>query len=465
MNSLPDFVAADVRSHKLPPQNLEAEMSVLGGVLLENEALNRALEVLSPDDFYRESHRKIFKALIALSEKNEPADLVTLTAALKATAELDDAGGSAYLATLVDYVPTAANIVYYCRLVKEKAVARRLIQVSTDIATRGYDGGDMEEILDQAEKSIFEIAENRIRPSFFPVRDILKDTFKTIEKLYDRKELVTGVPSGYLELDKMTAGMQSGDLVIIAGRPSMGKTAFALNVVEYATTHADTKVPAVVFSLEMSKEQLVQRMLCSVARVDAGRLRTGHLGESDWPKLTMGAGQMSEAPIFIDDTPAISVLELRSKARRLKAEHGLGLIVVDYLQLMRGSSTENRQQEISEISRSLKALAKELELPVIALSQLNRSLESRTDKRPMMADLRESGAIEQDADVIMFVYRDAVYCDACKKRDGSCDKGHEKDAEIVIGKQRNGPIGTVHLTFRGEFTRFENQSPRMSEGY
>jgi replicative DNA helicase len=263
----------------------------------------------------------------------------------------------------------------------------------------------------------------------------------------------------------MTAGMQAGDLVIIAGRPSMGKTAFALNVVEYATTHADSKVPAVVFSLEMSKEQLVQRMLCSVSRVDAGRLRTGHLGESDWPKLTMGAGQMSESPIFIDDTPAISVLELRSKSRRLKAEHGLGLIVVDYLQLMRGSNTESRQQEISEISRSLKALAKELELPVIALSQLNRSLESRTDKRPMMADLRESGAIEQDADVIMFVYRDSVYCEACKKRDGSCDKGHDRDAEVIIGKQRNGPIGTVHLTFRGEFTRFENQSPRSAEGY
>ncbi|MDT8421287.1 MAG: replicative DNA helicase [Desulfuromonadales bacterium] len=465
MKPVANIATDEISSRRLPPQNLEAEMSVLGGVLLENDALNRALEILSPEDFYRESHRKIFAALIVLSEKNEPADLVTLNAVLKGRDELDAVGGSSYLATLVDYVPTAANIVYYCRLVKEKAVARRLIQVSTDIATRGYDGGDMEEILDHAEKSIFEIAENRIRPSFFPVRDILKDTFKTIEKLYDRKELVTGVPSGYVELDKMTAGMQSGDLIIIAGRPSMGKTAFALNVVEYATTHADNKVPAVVFSLEMSKEQLVQRMLCSVSKVDAGRLRTGHLGESDWPKLTMGAGQMSEAPIFIDDTPAISVLELRSKARRLKAEHNLGLIVVDYLQLMRGSSTENRQQEISEISRSLKALAKELNLPVVALSQLNRSLESRTDKRPMMADLRESGAIEQDADVIMFVYRDAVYCDACKSRELSCDKGHDRDAEIIIGKQRNGPIGTVHLTFRGEFTRFENQSKRMGDGH
>ncbi len=451
-------------THRLPPQNLEAEMSVLGGVLLENEALNRSLEFLTTDDFYRESHRKIFKSLISLSEKNEPADLVTLTAELKLHNELEDVGGSAYLATLVDYVPTAANIVYYCKLVKEKSVARKLIEVSTDIATKGYEGGDMEVILDQAEKSIFEISENRTRPSYFPLRNILKDAFRSIEELYERKELVTGVPTGYHDLDKMTAGFQKGDLVIIAGRPSMGKTAFALNLVENAAAHSDKQVPAVVFSLEMSKEQLVQRMLCSVARVDAGRLRTGHLGESDWPKLTMAAGQLNEASIFIDDTPAISVLELRSKARRLKAEHGLGLIIVDYLQLMRGSNTENRQQEISEISRSLKALAKELELPVIALSQLNRSLESRTDKRPMMADLRESGAIEQDADVIMFVYRDAVYCEACKKRDNSCDKGHDKDAEVIIGKQRNGPIGTVHLTFRGEFTRFENQA-RRDDGY
>ncbi|RLB73314.1 MAG: replicative DNA helicase [Deltaproteobacteria bacterium] len=448
------------QTHRLPPQNLEAEMSVLGGVLLENEALNRALEFLRTEDFYRESHRKIFNALIILGDKSEPADLVTLTAVLKDRGELEAVGGSTYLATLVDYVPTAANINYYCKLVKEKAVARKLIEASTAIATRGYDGGDMEEILDQAEKSIFEISENRMRPSYFPVRDILKDTFKSIEALYERKELVTGVPTGYHDLDRMTAGLQSSDLIVVAGRPSMGKTAFALNLIEYAATHVDKPVPAVIFSLEMSKEQLVQRMLCSLAKVDAGRLRTGHLGESDWPKLTMAAGQLNETQIFIDDTPAISVLELRSKARRLKAEHGLGLIVVDYLQLMRGSNPESRQQEISEISRSLKALAKELAVPVVALSQLNRSLESRTDKRPMMADLRESGAIEQDADVIMFVYRESVYCEDCKSRERTCEKGHDKDAEIIIGKQRNGPIGTVHLTFRGEFTRFENQAKR-----
>ena len=450
---------------RLQPQNLEAEMSVLGGVLLENEALNKTVEFLVADDFYRGSHRKIFQALLRLSERSEPADLVTLSAELKKHGELEDAGGGSYLATLVDYVPTAANIGYYCKLVKEKSIARSLISAATDIATSGYEGGDMNEILDQAEKSIFEISENRGGTSYAAVKDILKDTFKTIEMLFDRKELVTGVPTGYHDLDKLTAGLQGGDLIIIAGRPSMGKTAFALNIAEYATTYAENKTPTVVFSLEMSKESLVQRMLCSVAKVDAGRLRTGNLGESDWPKLTMGAGQMSESPLFIDDTPAITVMDLRSKARRLKADHGLGMIVVDYLQLMRGSTTESRQQEISEISRSLKALAKELNVPVVALSQLNRSLESRTDRRPMMSDLRESGAIEQDADVIMFVYRDAVYCDACKKRDNSCDLNHEKDAEIIIGKQRNGSLGIVSLTFQGQFTRFENQSKRDDTGY
>ncbi|MCP3177257.1 MAG: replicative DNA helicase [Desulfuromonadales bacterium] len=447
-------------SHRLPPQYLEGEMSVLGGILLENQALNKALEILVPDDFYRESHRKIFKTLIDLSERGEPADLVTLSAALQQNGELDAVGGGSYLATLVDYVPTAANITYYCRLVKEKAMARHLIEVATEIATRGYEGGDMESTLDWAEKSIFDITGMKTRPSYFSTKEILKDTFKAIEKLYDRKELVTGVPTGFLDLDQMTAGLQGGDLIIIAARPSMGKTAFVLNLVENAAVHAKTVTPSIVFSLEMSKEQLVQRMLCSIAKVDASRLRTGHLGDSDWPKLTNGAGFLSEAPIYIDDTPAISILELRAKCRRLKADKGLGLIVVDYLQLMRGHNAENRQQEISEISRSLKALAKELNVPVIALSQLNRSLENRTDKRPIMADLRESGAIEQDADVIMFIYREAVYCEACKKRDNSCEKGHEKDAEIVIGKQRNGPIGTVHLTFRGEYTRFENQTRR-----
>ncbi len=436
-------------------------MSVLGGVLLENEALNKALEVLRSEDFYRESHRKIFNALIILFEKGEPADLVTLTAVLADNGDLEAVGGSSYLATLVDYVPTAANISYYARLVKEKSIARSLIRVATDIVSRGYEGGGVEEDLDWAEKSIFDIAEQKTKRSYYSTKEILKDTFKTIESLYDRKEQVTGVPTGFTELDQMTAGLQSSDLLILAGRPSMGKTAFALNIVEFAAIHNENKVPTLIFSLEMGKEQLVQRMLCSLSKVDAGRLRTGHLGDSDWPKLTTGAGLLSEAPIYIDDTPGISVLELRAKARRLKVEKNLGLIVIDYLQLMQGNNPESRQQEISDISRSLKALAKELKVPVLALSQLNRSLESRTDKRPMLSDLRESGAIEQDADVIMFVYREAVYCEDCRSREKTCDKGHDKDAEIIVGKQRNGPIGLVHMTFRGEFTRFENQSKRQ----
>lgn len=438
-------------------------MSVLGGVLLENEALNRALEVLRPEDFYRDSHRKIFNALITLSDRSEPADLVTLTAVLKEQGVFEEIGGSSSLSSLVDYVPTAANISYYCKLVKEKAISRELIKVATEIASRGYEGGEVEASLDWAESEIFKIANMKSRPSFFSTKEIVKDTIKTIERLYDRKEQITGVPTGFTDLDNMTSGLQGGDLIIIAGRPSMGKTAFCLNLIEYASMHASETVPSAIFSLEMGKEQLVQRLLCSVARIDASRVRTGKLAQSEFPTLINAAGLIAEAPIFIDDTPAISVLELRAKARRLKAEKGIGLIVVDYLQLMTGKNTENRQQEISEISRSLKALAKELNVPVIALSQLNRSLESRTDKRPMLADLRESGAIEQDADVIMFLYREAVYCDACKKRDGSCHEGHERNAEVIVGKQRNGPLGVEQLTFLGEYTRFESQARRDDE--
>jgi len=450
----------DRTEHRLPPQNLEAEMSVLGGILLENDALNRALEVLRPEDFYREAHRKIFSALITLSDRSEPADLVTLTAVLKEQGAIEEIGGSSYLSTLVDFVPTAANIGYYCKLVKEKAIARELIKVATEIAGRGFEGGEVEASLDWAESEIFKIAEMKSRPSFFSTKEIVKDTIKTIENLFARDEQVTGVPTGFKDLDEMTSGLQGGDLIIVAGRPSMGKTAFCLNLIEYASIHASKRVTSAIFSLEMGKEQLVQRMLCSVARIDASRVRRGKLAHSEFPTLVTAAGVISEAPIYIDDTPAITVLELRAKARRLKADKGVGLIIVDYLQLMRGSNPENRQQEISEISRSLKALAKELNVPVIALSQLNRSLESRTDKRPILADLRESGAIEQDADVIMFLYREAVYCDACKKRDNSCDKGHERDAEVIIGKQRNGPLGVEKLTFLGEYTRFESQSKR-----
>jgi len=449
--------------HRLPPQNLEAEMSVLGGVLLENEALHRALESLRPDDFYRDAHRKIFAALISLSERNEPADLVTLTSILKERNALEEIGGSAYLTTLVAYVPTAANIGYYCKLVKEASIARELIRVATEIAGRGFEGGGMEAALDWAEHAIFEIATKKTRQAYYSTGEIVKDAIHAIERLYDRQESITGVPTGFDDLDKLTSGLQPSDLIIIAGRPSMGKTAFCLNLVEHAAVHSSKPTPAVIFSLEMSKEQLVQRLLCSVAHIDANRVRTGKLAHSEFPSLINAASEISAAPIYIDDTPAISILELRAKARRLKSEKDIGLIVVDYLQLMQGNNTENRQQEISEISRSLKALAKELNVPVIALSQLNRSLESRTDKRPQLADLRESGAIEQDADVIMFLYREAVYCDACRKRDNSCDKGHAKSAEVIVGKQRNGPLGMEQLTFFGEYMRFESQAKRADE--
>ena len=448
---------------KVPPHSLEAEMSILGGILLDNEAINRSLEILRPEEFYRESHRKIFRAMIALSNNNEPCDLITLSTILKKKGELEDVGGAAYLSTLVDYVPTAANIAYYCKIVKEKAISRYLITAATDIVTQSFtDETDVDELLDNAQKAIFAISENKLRPAFFPVKDILKDTIRNIEKLYEKKEHVTGVPTGFIDLDGMTAGFQKGDLIIVAGRPSMGKTAFALNLGQHAAMHADQKRGVAIFSLEMSKEQLVTRLLCSESKIDASRLRTGHLLESDWARLMNGAGKLHDALIYIDDSPAISVLEMRAKCRRLKADKDIGMVIVDYLQLMRGgANSESRQQEISEISRSLKALAKELEIPVVALSQLNRGLESRTDKRPMMSDLRESGAIEQDADVIMFVYRDAVYCEACKRRDGSCTiEGHDRNAEIIIGKQRNGPIGSISLIFNGEYTKFENKSRR-----
>ncbi len=447
---------------KLPPQSLEAEMSILGGILIDNDAINRVLEILLPEDFYRESHRKIFQAMMRLSDQREPSDLITMTDILRRQGELEEVGGAAYLATLVDYVPTAANISYYCKIVKEKAVNRKLISVATEIVTRGYDEqADVNELLDVAQKQIYEISENKLRPQYVPVQAVVKDTFKILKSLHDRKELITGTPTGYTDLDTMTAGFQPGDLIIIAARPSMGKTTLALNIAQYASAESKKKIPSAIFSLEMGKEQLVMRFFASIARVDFGKMRTGHFQDSDWPRLTRAAGVLHDSKIFIDDTPAISVLELRSKARRLKSEHDIGLIIVDYLQLMRGGTNpESRQQEISEISRSLKALAKELNVPVVALSQLNRELEKRGDKRPMMSDLRESGAIEQDADVIMFVYREAVYCESCRKRDGSCTEGHERNAELIIGKQRNGAIGTVKLAFLGEHTRFENLSDR-----
>jgi replicative DNA helicase len=437
----------ETASFKLPPQNIEAEQSILGGVLIENDALNTIIEFLEDGDFYREAHQKIFKCMIALSEKNEPLDLITLTNELKKKKELEEIGGASYLAGLVESVPTAANIAYYAKIVKEKSILRKLISTATEIVTQSYqEGKDLEDFLDEAEQAIFRISENQVRPAFYPIKEIVKESFKVIERLYEKKELITGVPSGFKDLDRKTAGFQNADLIIVAGRPSMGKTALCLNIAQHAAI--TSKIPTAIFSLEMSKEQLAIRMLCSEARVDSARLRSGFLSESDWPKLTMAAGALSDAPIFIDDSAAISVLELRAKARRLKADRGLGLVVVDYLQLMRGrSGVERREQEISEISRSLKALAKELNIPVIAISQLSRKAEDRPGRRPQLSDLRESGAIEQDADVIIFIYRDEVY---------NPDSDHRGTAEVIIGKQRNGPTGKVDLSFISEFTTFKD---------
>lgn len=439
----------DSSLHKVPPQNIEAEQSILGSILLDNQALNNALEILEAKDFYSEAHRRIFTATIELSDRNEPCDLITLANILKNKKQLDAVGGVAYLASLVDNVPSAANIAYYAKIVKERAILRSLIGTATGILKNSYDtGADVDRVLDEAEHAIFEISENKIRPAFFPIKDIIKDSFKTIERLYERKSLITGVPTGFEKIDDLTSGLQKSELIIIAGRPSMGKTAFALNIASHAAV--EMGLPVAIFSLEMAKEQLAMRMLASEAKVDSQRLRRGLLGETDWPKLTIAAGRISDAPIFIDDTPALMVLEMKAKARRLKAENGLELIVLDYLQLMRGGGyKDSREQEISEISRSLKALAKELRVPVIALSQLNRKVEDRTNRRPQMADLRESGAIEQDADLIAFIYRDEVY----NRSEDNPEKGM---AEIIIGKQRNGPVGIVKLAFMEKYTSFEN---------
>ncbi|HNR11722.1 MAG TPA: replicative DNA helicase [Thermodesulfobacteriota bacterium] len=433
---------------RIPPQNLEAEQAVLGAILLDNDVFHQVIELLQVEDFYREAHRKIYSSMIDLYNRNEPVDLITLTETITQKDRLDAVGGPAYLSSLVDSIPTSANVLYYSKIVREKSILRKTIGAATEIVTRGYETkDDVEGLLDFAENSIFQISDYQIKPSFYPLRAIIKDTFKTIEKLFEKRELITGVPSGFEDLDQLTSGFQSSDLIIIAGRPSMGKTSFALNIAQHAAIKKN--IPVAVFSLEMSKEQIVIRMLCSEAKIDAHKLRGGFLSESDWPKLTRAAGTLSEAPIFIDDTAGTSVLEMRAKARRLKRDQGLGMIVVDYLQLMRDKSvSDSREQEISSISRSLKALAKELNLPVIALSQLNRRVEDRQDKRPQLADLRESGAIEQDADVILFVYREEVY-----HKDDAEKKGK---AEIIVGKQRNGPVGLVPLAFIDKYATFES---------
>ncbi len=459
-------IQAEASLQKLPPQNLDAEQAVLGAILIENDSINKVIETLSPEDFYKETHRRIYSSMLDMFEAGEAIDLVTLTNALRGTKSLETAGGASYLATLVSLVPTAANIKNHARIVREKSVLRKLIHTATDIITQSYDDTgsavDIDELLDQAEKSIFEIAQNKIRDSFISLKNIVGHSFAIVERLYERKEMVTGLPTGFLDLDERTSGLQPSDLIIVAGRPSMGKTAFCLNIAAYAAIEKGKSVA--IFSLEMAKEQLVLRLLGSESRVDAHKLRTGHLSERDWTPLSNAAGRLAEAPIFIDDTAAMSVLEMRAKARRLKAEHELDLIIVDYLQLMRGRGNESsREQEISNISRSLKALAKELRVPVIALSQLNRAVETRPgkEKRPMLADLRESGAIEQDADVILFIYRDEVYNRCECPPDGDCLCERRGKAEVIIGKQRNGPIGKVDLAFINKFTRFENVEKRF----
>ncbi len=441
---------------KIPPQNLEAEQSVLGSILLEPEALSRVLEVMTGEDFYREAHRKIFNAMLDLYQKGTPVDLITLTEILQNKGQLEDIGGASYLISMTDAIPSAIHVDVYARIVREKSILRRLINEATEIASKGYNfAGDAEDLLDEAEKAIFKISEAKINPLVYPLSYIIKESIGTIEQLYDRKETVTGVPSGFTQLDKLTSGFQNSDLVIVAGRPSMGKTALALNFARNAAV--DHEVPVVIFSLEMSRQQLAIRMLCSEARVDSNKVRTGFIGEREWAKLTAAAGTLSEAPIFIDDSPTLTVLQMRAKARRLKSEKGLGMVLVDYLQLMKGrEGSERREQEISEISRSLKALAKELNLPVIALSQLNRRPEGRDDKKPVLADLRESGAIEQDADLICFIFREEMY------EENSKQKGI---AEILLRKHRNGPTGSVSLAFLTEYTRFENLAPGVEEPY
>lgn len=432
---------------KIPPYSIEAEQSVLGSMLLSKEAIFVAAERLRAEDFYKESHRKIFDSILELNENGEPVDLITLTELLRTKRQIEQVGGAVYLTTLTEAVPTTSNISYYCDIVQEKSLLRRLIETSSDILSMAYEPKeDVENVLDKAERMIFEIVQKRRVENYFHIKDILLSTFERIEELYNSEGGITGVPTGFYDLDEMTSGFQPSDLILIAARPSMGKTSFALNIAQNAAIR--NKIPVAIFSLEMSKEQLVQRMLCSESNVDSHRLRTGRLQDDDWPRLARAMGPLSEAPIYIDDTPAISSIEIRAKARRLKAEKGLGLIIIDYLQLMSGrSNAENRQQEISEVSRSLKALARELSVPVVALSQLSRAPEMRADHKPVLSDLRESGSQEQDSDLVAFLYRDDYY---------NPDSEKKNIAEIIIAKQRNGPTGTVELVWLAKYTKFAN---------
>ncbi|MVP00739.1 MULTISPECIES: replicative DNA helicase [Paenibacillus] len=439
---------------RVPPQNIEAEQAVLGAILLDSDSLITAMERMGPDDFYRSSHQRIFESMIELAEEDEPVDLVTLTARLQNKQLLEEIGGVAYLSELANAVPTAANIDYYAAIVEEKSMLRRLIRTATQIVSDGYASAeDVGLMLSDAESRILEISQRRNSNGFISIRDVLMDVFERVEFLYSHKGGSTGIPSGFNDLDKMTSGFQRSDLIIVAARPSVGKTAFALNIAQNVGVRA--KETVAIFSLEMGAAQLVQRMICAEANVDATRMRSGFLEGDDWEKLTMAIGSLSEADIYIDDSPSVTVTDIRAKCRRLKQERGLGMILIDYLQLIQGRGKgDNRQQEVSEISRTLKQIARELNVPVIALSQLSRGVEQRQDKRPMMSDLRESGSIEQDADIVAFLYRDDYY-----------DKESEKKniIEIIIAKQRNGPVGTVELAFLKNFNKFVNMDRAHQE--
>ncbi len=433
------------------PHNLEAEKCVLGAILINNHAFNHATEVIDADDFFRDAHRRIFEKMVGLSERNEPIDLVTLKDELARAGELDEVGGPAYISSLMDGVPRSANVDHYARIVKERSTLRRLIQSATDVLARAYDAEEnADELLDEAERSIFQIAENRMRSGFVRIGELVDSGYQIIETLQAQRGLVTGVPSGFTDLDELTSGFQKSDLIIVAARPAMGKTSLVLNMAMNAATEADKSIG--IFSLEMSKEQLFLRLLTSEARVDQHRFRGGYLGEQDYQRLVDAFARLHDAKVFIDDTPSVGILEMRAKCRRLKMEHGLDMIVVDYLQLMQGRGRfESRQQELASISRALKILAKELDVPIIALSQLSRATETRSDHRPQLSDLRESGALEQDADVVMFIFREEMY-----PVEGQVNPESEGVAEIIIGKQRNGPTGTAKLAFLKQFTRFEN---------
>ena len=442
----------DPSLYHLPPQSIEAEESLLSAILLDNNTLLDVVEVLAVADFYRTAHQKIYAAIIELFDKGEPIDLVTLANNLKEKGQLEGVGGASYLARLVDAVPLAVNAQHYAKIIADKASLRRLIEKANAIAKRCYDDrGNVDDVIDFAEASIFEISERKTSQSFYPISRLIIRNIETLEENQGNKSLVTGVPMGFGLLDNLTSGLQKSDLIILAARPSMGKTALALNIARNAAV--DSQIPVAIFSLEMSKEQLSLRMLCAEARLDSSRLRGGFFSMADWHRLTDAAGILSESPIYIDDSPSLSAMEIRAKARRLKMDKNIGLVIIDYLQLMKArAGAERRDLEISEISRSLKALAKELEIPVLAISQLNRMLEQRNDKRPRLSDLRESGALEQDADVVAFIYRDELY----NQDENNPLKGI---AEIILAKQRNGPTGRVKLTFLDAYTRFENLAP------